>query len=150
MSKLVQAFLSGAFFTFFLDFFLFLGIKLNYIDFYKIDLYYNILFADNQNIFVYLFFTLLFGFLITYIKNTKLGIIIIGGLLLLSLTTLIAPIGHQVGSMILQVDNVRFHDSKHTYKGDVYYNGREQITLYEYDLQKIIILNKKDLVNPPK
>lgn len=149
MTKLVQAFLSGAFFTFFLDFFLFLGIKLNYIDFYKIDVYYNILFADNQNIFIYLFFTIIFGFLITYVKNTKLGIIVIAGLFVLSLTTLIAPIGHQVGSMILKSDNMRFHDSRHTYKGDVYYNGRQQITLHEYDLQKIITLNKKDLVNPP-
>ena len=52
MSKLVQAFLSGAFFTFFLDFFLFLGMKLNYIDYYKIDLYYNPFFADNQNILI--------------------------------------------------------------------------------------------------
>ncbi len=145
MSKLVQAFLSGAFFTFFLDFFLFLGIKLNYIDFYKIDVYYNILFADNQNILIYLFFTLLFGFLITYVENTKLGIIVIGGLILVSLSTMIAPIGNKVGSMILMSKNMKFHDSRYTYTGDVYYNGREQITLYEYDLQKIITLNKKDL-----
>jgi len=52
MSKLIQAFLAGIFFTFFLDFFIFLGILLHYINFYEIDLYYNILFADNQNIFL--------------------------------------------------------------------------------------------------
>ena len=51
MSKLIQALLTGIFITFILDFFIFLGIKQNYIDFYEIDVYYNILFADHQNIF---------------------------------------------------------------------------------------------------
>ncbi|MDQ7062587.1 MAG: hypothetical protein Q9M43_16295 [Sulfurimonas sp.] len=84
MSKLVQAFLTGAFFTFFIDFFLFLGIKINYIDLYEIDLYYNVLFADNQNIFIYLFFTLLFGYIITYLEHVKIGFIVIGGMFVLS------------------------------------------------------------------
>ena len=56
MNKLFQAFLTGVFFTFILDFFLFLGIFLNYIKYYEIDLYYNILFADHQNIYIYLIF----------------------------------------------------------------------------------------------
>jgi hypothetical protein len=70
MTKLFQAFLTGAFFTFILDFFLFLGMKLNYIDKHNIDLYYNIFFADNQNIFIYGFFTLLIGYLVIYVANT--------------------------------------------------------------------------------
>ena len=145
MSKAVQAFLSGVFFTFFLDFFLFLGIKLNYIDFHKIDLYYNILFADNQNIYIYLFFSTLFGFLITYVNKVKLGIIVIGGLFVLTLTTLIPQIGHKVGFIILATENVKFNDSRYTYHGDIYYDGRTQITFYDYELKKIITLNKKDL-----
>jgi len=36
MSKIVQAFLTGVFITFIFDFLIFLGIKENYIDFYKI------------------------------------------------------------------------------------------------------------------
>jgi len=145
MSKFVQAFLSGALFAFFLDFFLFLGIKLNYIDFYKIGLYYNILFADNQNLYVYLFFTTLFGFLITYVNNAKLSIIVIGGLLVLGLSTLIAPIGNYAGSLILKTKNVKLHDSRFIYTGDIYYDGRTQISFYDYELKKIITLNKKDL-----
>ena len=50
MSKSVQALLSGLFITFLLDFFLFLGIFQNYIRVHEIDLYYNILFVDNQSI----------------------------------------------------------------------------------------------------
>ncbi|MDQ7044559.1 MAG: hypothetical protein Q9M32_01405 [Sulfurimonas sp.] len=145
MSKLVQAFLTGAFFTFFIDFFLFLGIKINYIDLYEIDLYYNVLFADNQNIFIYLFFTLLFGYIITYLEHVKIGLIVIGGMFVLTLSTLVPTIGHEVGSHMLQTKNVKFHDSKYVYKGDIYYDGRKQVTFYDYDLQKILTLNKKDL-----
>jgi len=54
MSKIVQMILSGMFFTFILDFFLFLGVKETYIDSHGIKLYYNILFADNQNIFIFI------------------------------------------------------------------------------------------------
>ena len=145
MSKFVQAFLSGVFFTFFLDFFLFLGIKLNYIDFYNINLYYNILFADNQNIYIYLVFSAVFGFLITYVNNAKLSIIVIGGLFVLTLTTLIPQVGNKVGFMILATQNINLHDTRYTYQGDIYYDGRKQITFYDYGLKKIITLNKKDL-----
>lgn len=150
MSKAVQAFLSGVFFTFFIDFFLFLGMKLNYIDYYKIDLYYNPFFADNQNIYIYLLLSIFFGFLITYVENIKINLIVIGGLFILSLSTFIHPIGHKVASMLLMTKNVTYHDSKYVYKGDVYYDGRTQITFYDYDLKKIITLNKKDLINPSK
>ncbi len=147
MSKLVQAFLSGVFFTFFLDFFLFLGIQLNYIDFYNIDLYYNILFADNQNIYIYLLLTTLLGYLITYVKSPSFALITISILSILSLSTLIEPIGHKVGSIILASENVRLKDNKFTYIGDIYYNGRTEITFYDYDIKKIITLHKKDLKN---
>ena len=145
MSKLVQAFLSGIFFTFFLDFFLFLGMKLNYIDYYNIDLYYNPFFADNQNIYIYMFFTFVFGLLITYIENTKLNLIIIGGLLALSLTTLIHPIGHSLASTMFMQKNVTLYSDRFVYKGDIIYDGRTTISFFDYELNKMITLQKKDL-----
>ena len=145
MSKLVQAFLTGVFFTFFIDFFLFLGIKPNYIDLYEIDLYYNILFADNQNIYIYLFFTILFGYIVTYLESVKVGFIVIGTLFVLSLATFIPFIGHSMGVLILQTKNISFHDSRHVYRGDMYYNGRRTITFYDTDIKKILTLQKKDL-----
>lgn len=145
MSKLVQAFLSGIFFTFFLDFFLFLGMKLNYIDYYNIDLYYNPFFADHQNIYIYILFTFVFGMLITYIESTKLNLIIIGGLLALSLSTLLHPIGHSLASMIFMKKNVTLHTDRFVYKGDIYYDGRTAISFFDYELNKMITLQKKDL-----
>ncbi|WP_372998921.1 hypothetical protein [Sulfurimonas sp.] len=146
MTKFFQAFLTGIFFTFLLDFFIFLGIKQNYIDFYEIDLYYNILFADHQNIYIYMLVSALIGFIVTYINNTKLSLIVIGFLSVLSLSTLIPTIGHGLGEMLLMKKNITYKDSKYTYIGDVYYDGRAKITFYDYELKKTIFLNKKDLI----
>lgn len=145
MSKLFQAFLSGIFFTFIMDFFIFLGIQINYIDFYDIDLYYNILFADNQNIFVFLFFTVFIGALITYVKNIKISLYIIIILSLLSLSTLIKPVGYKVAQMMFMKKGQTLKNSNYTFHGDIYYNGRDKITFFDYQLKRIITLNKKDL-----
>ncbi|WP_321777765.1 hypothetical protein [Sulfurimonas sp.] len=147
MTKIFQAFLTGIFFTFILDFFIFLGIKQGYIDFYNIDLYYNILFADNQNIFIYTLFSAILGFIVTYIDNNKFSFIVIGVLFTISLSTLIPSIGHSLGEMLLMKKNVVLKDAKHIFYGDIYYDGRTQITFYDNDLKKIILLDKKDLID---
>ena len=146
MSKLVQALFSGIFFTFILDFFIFLGVKLHYIDFYEIDLYYNILFADNQNIFIFTFFTLFIGYLVMYMDNIKVKLSLIGLMFILSFSTLIKPIGYSVGEMMLMQKNQTLQSSRHTFIGDSYYNGRTTLTFYDIELQKIIILDKKELI----
>ena len=144
MSKLIQALLSGIFVTFILDFFLFLGLFQNYIRPKEIDLYYNILFADNQNIIIFVVFTILLSYILVY-TNTKLSLIVVGILSTLSLSTLISPIGEIVGTAILSSKNVTIQTQKFSYTGDIYYKGRENITLYDYKLKKIIILNKNNI-----
>ncbi len=145
MSKAIQALLSGMFFTFFLDFFIFLGIKQNYIDFYEIDLYYNILFADHQNIYIFFILSIMLGFIITYINKAKVSIAIIGFLSILSLLTLVPTIGYFVGKSMLMTQNTTLKNNKYSYHGDIYYDGRDTITFYDYELKKIILLNKKEL-----
>jgi len=146
MSKFIQALLTGIFITFILDFFIFLGIKQNYIDYYEIHTYYNILFADHQNIFIFSLSSIILGLLITYINNKKIILSIIIPLSLLSLSTMIPKVGYSVGAYILMYKNQTLKSSKHTFIGDIYYNSRDKITFYDYELQKIIILQKKDLI----
>lgn len=146
MSKLVQALLTGMLITFILDFFIFLGIKQNYIDFYQIDVYYNILFADHQNIFIFSFSSIFLGLLVSYSNNNKITLIILSFLSILSLLPLIPNIGHDIGANILMSKNQTIKSSKHIFVGDIYYDGRKKITFYDYELQKIIILDKKDLI----
>lgn len=145
MSKFFQALLTGVFFTFILDFFIFLGIKLHYIDRYEIDLYYNILFADNQYFILYAIFSALIGYVVIYLNNNKTSAIILGSLFSIVALTLIPPIGNSLGELVLMKKNVTLKDKIHTYTGDIYYDGRTKITIYDYELQKIITLDKNRL-----
>ena len=142
MSKVFQAILTGIFFTFILDFFLFLGIQQNYIKLNNIDVYYNILFSDNQNIYIYAISSIFIGYLIIYL-NHKISATIYGVLFLLISLTLFEEIGNFVAKKMFLKENVIINWKKHTYNGDIYYNGREFITFYDYELKKIILLDKK-------
>lgn len=144
MSKFIQALLSGIFFTFILDFFIFLGIKLNYINFYEIDVYYNILFADHQNLLIFSAVSLILGIIIIYLNN-KISVSVMSVLFLLVLSTLIHDIGYLVGEKMLMKKNVTLYDSRYSYTGDIYYDGRKTITFYDYELDKIITLKKDKL-----
>jgi len=144
MTKLFQAFLSGIFFTFILDFFVILGVEVNYIRPHHISVYYNILFADHQNIFIFLFFTILIGYFTIY-TSTKTTLVSVGTLFLLAFATFIPPVGERVGAFILMKKDVTLQTARFSYHGDIYYSGRKEITMYDYKLKKVIILNKNDI-----
>ena len=146
MTKALQALLTGIFVTFILDFFIFLGLQKNYIDFYEVKVYYNVLFIDHQNIFLLMFFSILNGFAIIYIKNLKITAVFISLLFIISLSTLYPSIGHALGEKIFMQKNITLNDRRNFFLGDIYYEGREKITFYDYDLRKTILLNKKDLI----
>ncbi len=145
MSKAVQALLSGMFFTFILDFFLFLGIFENYIKAKEIDVYYNILFADHQSIVLFFLFSIALGYLTLY-KETKLALIVIGTLSILSLSTLITPIGSALGETLLMKNDVAIHMSKYSYRGDILYDGRDTVTFYDYTFKKVLNLDKNKII----
>ncbi len=146
MSKAVQALLSGIFFTFILDFFLFLGIKFNYIDKLGIEIYYNVLFADHQNFILFFLISIIIGWLIVYSKNLFFKLTIMTLLFILALSTLLEPIGFRVGKALFMRENVTLHNKKFTFRGDIYYIGRKKITFHDKELNKTILLNKDEIV----
>jgi len=150
MSKLIQALLVGFLTTLILDGFVFIGMYVNYINYYEIDLFYKPFFANNQNIYIFSVVSLLLGFLVTYVNKDRLSTAVIGVLFILSLSTLSTPIGNSLGEMLFMKKNVTLKDNKYTYNGNIYYNGKTQITFFDTDVNKIITINKKDLLNPPK
>ena len=145
MKDLLLACLVGAIVTFIFDFFLFLGIKLNYTDFYNIEVYFNTLFADNQNIYIFVFFMFVYGYLTIYSKNVKLIFIIFALSSLFSLSMLTHTVGNAVAKTLFMQTDVVLEYKKRSYRGDIYYSGREKITFYDYKLEKMIQLNKKDI-----
>ena len=144
MSKIIQAILAGILFTFILDFFFFLGIKLYYIDTHNIEVYYNILFADHQNIFLYAGLSAIFGYLIIYLNN-KVSLIICIIAAVFTLMALIPPLGNMMGEYVLMSKDVELNDDKHRYLGDIYYDGRTSITFYDREIDKVILLEKNRL-----
>ena len=55
-----------------------------------------------------------------------------------------------MGSFILKHENIELYDSKYTYRGDIYYNGRTKVTFYDSDVEKLITLDKKSLSGLPE
>jgi hypothetical protein len=65
----------------------------------------------------------------------------------------VPSVGYKVGELMLMQKQQTLKNAKHIFRGDIYYNGRKNITFYDYELKKIIrldrtevILNKKDLI----
>ena len=146
MTKFFQAFLTGIFFTFILDFFIFLGMFSNYIKLYKIDVYYSILFWDYQNPLIFFLVSAILGFIVIYIDNNKLSFSVLIVLFGISVSTLVPSVGHSLAELFFMQKNVSLKNEKHTFYGDIYYKGRGTITFYDNELKKIIILNKKELI----
>lgn len=146
MIKAIQALLTGIFVTFILDFFIFLGLQKNYIDYYEVKVYYNILFVDHQNLALFMVASVISGFTIMHVKNLKISASVISILIAISFSALIPSVGLALGERIFMQKNVTFKDKKNRFVGDIYYTGRETITFYDYDLKKTILLKKKDLI----
>jgi len=146
MIKLFMAFLIGVITTFIVDFFLFLGIWLNYIKPNEIEVYFNVLFADHQNLLIFLIPSIFTGFIFIYIENKKLTIFTIVSLTILAILPLFKPLGKSLGEELLMKKGVTYNDKRFSFYGDVYYDGREKITFYDYELKKMILLKKKDLL----
>ena len=146
MSKLILALLTGMLITFIVDFFLFLGVKLNYFDFYEINIFYNVLFADNQNFLLFFGSSIVFGFILIFISNNKLTVALIIALTIIAIAPLFSNIGESLGKMMFMKKDVTYNEIKHSFHGDVYYDGRRTIHFYDNELQRIIILQKKDLM----
>ena len=144
-SKLGSAFLAGIFFTFFLDFFFILGLFLNYIEAQEIDVYYNVLFADHQNIFLYALGVVVFGYLFLFYKTKSAVIVFIISFAVVNLTQ-IPSIGKRTGEMMFAQANKVISSGRHVYIGTVVYEGRDRLWFYDDDLREIITIDK-DKIN---
>ena len=145
MTKAFQALLTGMFFTFLLDFLLFLGVFINYIKPLEIELFYNVLFADNQSILAFLSLSIFMGYLVIYNTKTKITLSIILSLFVLVSSCLIPPLGYKLGEIMFMKKNITLKDKRHTFIGDIYYNDRKHLVFYDKELKKTILLQKDNL-----
>lgn len=144
MSKLLQALLSGMFFTMFLDFFFFLGMQLHYIEALEINVYYNIFFADNQSFLLYFLLSIVLGYVTLYLSH-KVSLVVVGTLFCLSASTLIPDIGYKVGEKLFMQKDKTLYTQRFQYKGDIYYDGRSELYFYDKGLEKMLIIQKQKI-----
>ncbi|HIC44620.1 MAG TPA: hypothetical protein EYO73_10180 [Sulfurimonas sp.] len=142
--KLATAFIVGAFFAFFIDFFFILGLFLNYIQAQDIDVYYNILFADHQSYIVFFSLVVIFGYLFIFFPSTKIATIIFGICFAIINLVQIPVIGFKAGQMMFERTNQIIKENKYTYIGKIVYEGRSTIWFYAEELNKIIEIQIKD------
>jgi len=147
MSKFFQALLSGVFFTYFIDFFFFLGLKQNYFDSLNIPIYYNILFADNQNAVIFFLLTLIIGFTTIYLNSKVFKITLISTLFIVGTSTNIASLGYSVGEKLFMTQDTILKNKNHTFVGNIYYKSRNGIIFYDKELEKTIVLSYDELLN---
>lgn|GEM_PF-647168 len=148
MTRFIQALLTGMLFALVFDFFIFLGIFQNYIRANNIDVYYNILFADHQNIFLFIALSILLGLLLIYTQSVKFQFFLVMILLLASFAPLIPSLGESLAKKMFMQKNITLHVANQTYNGEIYYNGRT--ALYFNDTStatKILKFKKEDLTD---
>ncbi len=146
IAKILNSFFIGLIFVLLLDFLIFVGIKINYIDFYGIKEYYNTLFVDNQSYLLLIITSFIFGYLISNKKIFKIFAYIYVVLIIVSFGTLYKPIGYKIGSMVFKKSDLIFKIGNITFKGDLLYKGRKFTYIYRNDIKKVIkIKNKEDL-----
>ena len=147
INRILGSFFMGFIFISILDFLYFIGLKLNYFDFYKIDVYFNVLFIDNQNFYILIPVSLVLGYLLMYSPFIKVFMKIYIITILLFVTTIYEPIGKTLGESVFLKENQRYKLGTTTFSGATLYEGRESIYIYRKEISKTIKLSINEVKN---
>jgi len=147
INRILGSFFMGFIFISILDFLYFIGLKLNYFDLYKIDVYFNVLFYDNQNFYLLIPLSFVVGYMLMYSPFIKLFMKIYIITILLFVTTLYEPIGKSLGESVFLKENQRYKLGSTTFSGDTLYEGRNNIYIYRKELAKTVKLPIHEVKN---
>lgn len=138
--RLIGSFFMGFIFVGVLNFLYFVGLQLNYFDYYNIDVFFNVLFFDNQNFYILLPLSLVVGYLLMHSKFAKLFMKIYIVTILLFLTIFYEPIGKSIGEAVFKKEAQQYRFGSQTFNGRTLYKGRDYIFILREDLGKTIKL----------
>ncbi len=129
-----------------LDFLFFIGLQLNYFEHYGINIYFNALFAQNQNLYILTPLTLLTGYMLMYNPFAKQFLKLYVIIIILFATTLYQPIGQKAGETIFSKQNQTYQLGSTTFNGSTLYEARGKIYIYRKDLKRTIELDASSVV----
>lgn len=139
MSRFVQAILVGVVIVFILDFFLFFGLLQNFIKPNEIDIFFNAMFVDNQNIYLLLVGVLFYGLMVMYSPFTSLTLVVLGVSAIIFLLPIMSKdITKDVAKKLFMQQNVVIKVRQYMYSGDIYYQGRKNTYFYDSEAKKLV------------
>ncbi|MBL0687453.1 MAG: hypothetical protein JJV94_06485 [Sulfurospirillum sp.] len=147
INRIAGSFFIGALFISILDFLYFIGLKLNYFNFYKIDIYFNVLFYDNQNFYLLAPLSFVVGYILIYSFAAKFFMKIYILVILLFMGALYEPVGKKLGESIFLKKNQQFLFGSTAFNGAILYTGRDNIYIYRKELEKTIKLPIAEVKN---
>jgi len=145
ITKVFNSFFLGLILYLILDFLVFIGIKTNYLDYYHIKEYYNVLFVDHQNYIILVIISFVFGYLMMQKKSAKAFAFFYIFLIVLSFSTFLTPIGRSIGEYLFRKNDLVFRLGKVKFSGDLLYKGRVYTYIYRKDINKVIKLKNSEL-----
>lgn len=147
-SKIFNAFIFGSIFILLLDFLLFVGLKINYFDYYGIDEYFNTIFVDNQPLLLLFILSITLGYMMLYAKKRRVYDRIYIILIIIFGTTFYQPVAEALGTFFFTQKDQRLQVLDTNITIDILYQGRQNLYLkkpnlfravkYRYDEVKVI------------
>ncbi|MBE0491645.1 MAG: isoleucyl-tRNA synthetase [Sulfurospirillum sp.] len=144
--KFINAFLMGIAFISLLTFLFFIGLKIHYFEYYGIKEYFNIIFVDNLNFYIYPLVAFFVGYAILYSGFINFFLKVYIALVFLSAASIYQPIGLMVGEKLFMQKDLRLKFGSIVFSADMLYAGREKIYLYRQDLAKMVTLDKSEVI----
>lgn len=141
MSKLLSFIFTTALSPLLPSFFFFIGIKLYYIDFYEITVYYNVLFVDNISWIAYWAFGLFMGFLFMLPSKKIAGTVLVVATLA-SWSLFVPSVAKDIAHDMFAKENYHIKKEPYTYSGLLLYEGRKNLYLFGDESQRTMIFQK--------
>jgi hypothetical protein len=138
LAKLFNAFIFGSIFVLLLDFLLFVGLKINYFDYYGIDEYFNTIFVDNQPYFLLFILSIALGYAMLYLKKRRVFDRIYIILVLVLASIFYQPIAEAVGSFLFIEKDQKLQVLDENVTTDILYRGREILYLKKPNLFRAV------------
>ncbi len=143
--RIFNSFFIGTAFVSLLDFLYFIGIKLNYFDFYKITEYFNVIFIDNQNFYLLIPCAFIVGYLTLYSKFSKFFTRLYILSIFLAVSSIYGPVGQYFGQKEFMQENRTFKVGNVAFQGNLLYIGRKYTYIYRKDISKTIKLQNDEV-----
>ncbi|WP_069637809.1 hypothetical protein [Campylobacter pinnipediorum] len=144
--KLINSFCAGLLLSLAILFTIFVGIKINYFNYYAINEFFNVIFVDNINFYILLPISTALGYLLLYFRFKKIIIAFYLICLIVCVCSWSEHIGKQIGEFLFMSEPyekiITYNNETKKIKLITMYEGRDKVYL-RIDGTNTVFSNKK-------